>query len=72
MRHFPSPPYGHSAARLQCVDSMQAPFTPARSTVVLALVLAFAAGFFTGAILFGELLVRSARTAHQTSLHSQP
>lgn len=60
MKHFPHPDRG--PARIDGITVTSSPWHASRLTRVLAAVVLFVAGFFTGAIAFGSALVHSANT----------
>lgn len=56
MKHFPNerPP-----AKIEGLEHTQAPLLASRRTVILFALVLYFAGFFTGAIAFGEILIAS-------------
>ena len=55
MKHYPAT---RSPAHIAGIEHTRAPVALPRKTALLAAAVIYAAGFFTGAILFGEALLR--------------
>lgn len=56
MKHFPNERH---PAKIEGLEHTQAPILASRRTVILLAVVLWLAGFFTGAIAFGEVLIAS-------------
>lgn len=56
MKHYPS---ARQPAKIEGLEHTHAPFTASRRTIILLALVLWLAGFFTGAIAFGEVLIAS-------------
>ena len=56
MKHFPAERH---PVKLEGLEHTQAPLLASRRTVILLALVLYFAGFFTGAIAFGEVLIAS-------------